>query len=130
MELGETAAARSILQSAIEAMPQLPRPWANLGYVEFLTGNQDTAARCLRMALFLDGSFCPARLLLAGIERQYGDEDSPASLEGMCEAGAAHMPSRHASRAGRLYRLRESVVSDDVLPSGLLEYCEPQSYRQ
>jgi hypothetical protein len=119
---------RRTLEAVTASVPQFPRAWANLGYTDFAGGNLDHAEGSLRKALFLDAGFCPARTLLARIERNYGNEDAAASLEMRCETTGIHVRSRHASRVGRLYKVQRAVVLDDVLPPGLLAYCEPISF--
>jgi hypothetical protein len=109
-------------------MPSLPRPWANLAYLDFVEGDIDRAAEALGPAMFLSPGFCPTRVLLAQIERRNGNEEAADGLEGPCLPGSLHVLSRNASRAGRLYRFRGPVMAGGVLPPGLLRYCEPASF--
>jgi tetratricopeptide (TPR) repeat protein len=128
IEQGDLDAARRMLERVTGAMPQFSRAWANLGYLEMTAGDSAGAEQSLRKALFLDGGFCPARMLLARIQRGYGDEDAAANLEGMCADGGRPPVSQHARRLSRIYRLQGAAPVDDVLPPGLLAYCTALTY--
>lgn len=128
MEQGDLDAARRMLGRVTAAMPQFPRAWANLGSLEIAAGDWQSAELSLRKALFLDGGFCPARMLLARVEREFGDEDEAAEIEGVCADGGRPAHSRHASRASLVYKVTGQVVGDDILPPGLLAYCAPLKY--
>jgi tetratricopeptide (TPR) repeat protein len=125
IEQGNLAAASRILDHVTSSMPQLPRPWANLGYVEFIRGNTEGA---LRKSLFLDTAYCPAQTLFALIQRNAGNENAAVNIGGSCEMGVIQRMSRHAARVHRLYKLKGTVVVDDVLPPGILACCEPRSF--
>ncbi len=128
IEQGDLDKARRMLERVTAAMPQFSRAWANLGYLESAAGDSAGAEQSLRKALFLDGAFCPARMLLARIEREFGDDDAAANLEGMCADGGRPPVSQHARRISRIYRAPGAVAGDDVLPPGLLAYCAPLKY--
>lgn len=128
MEQGDFYTARRMLDRVTAAMPQFSRAWANLGYLEITAGDSQSAELSLRKAAFLDGGFCPARMLLARVEREFGDEDEAARLEGMCgETGSPPM-SQHARRLHLIYLVTGGTAGDDILPPGLLAYCTPLKY--
>ena len=130
MEEGEHETARRMLERVTAAMPQFSRAWANLGYLEFAGGDPQGGELSLRKAVFLDGGFCPARLLLARIEREAGDEGSAASLEATCADTGRTSPSQHARRLHLTYKVTGGFAGDDVLPPGLLAYCTPRQYAE
>jgi tetratricopeptide (TPR) repeat protein len=129
MEQGDLAPARRMFERVTAIMPQFPRPWSNLGYAQIAAGDSQDAELSLRKALFLDGGYCPTRILLARLARKLGDEDAASQLEGRCADGGRVPPSQHARRVQRLYKVTGVITGDDILPLGVSAYCSPLRYQ-
>jgi tetratricopeptide (TPR) repeat protein len=109
------------IEDSLEQMPNLPEAWVNLGNTYTDTGRSDIATLCYRRALFLDSVNVVARARLA--DHLYEEGHQQASLQNYRAALSRPLVSGHAKLCNRLYRL--PTVADDLLPAGLLRYCEP-----
>jgi hypothetical protein len=110
-------------------MPHFPGPRSNLGYARLAAGDSQDAELSLREALFLDGGYCPTRILLARLTRKMGDEEAAAQQRGTCADGGRVAPSQHARRVQRLYKVTRVITGDDILPLGVSADCSPLRYQ-
>ncbi len=127
MEQGQTARARTMLETVTQAMPQLPRAWANLGRIYLDSADREHAKLYFKKAAFLDGSDPIVSAQLAWIAKSDGDQETADSLHNRALMIAEQHTSPHARRFS-VYRTA-AIVRDDILPPGLLAYCGPSISR-
>jgi tetratricopeptide (TPR) repeat protein len=111
------------LQALTMEFPQLPRAWTNLGRAYVLNGRLDQAGECFNKALALDARDGYTVLQVALLSWERGNVKGAEALFRRAARGLGRRPSPHATRARRVYETG-AVVSDDILPPGLLESCQ------
>jgi tetratricopeptide (TPR) repeat protein len=117
-------AAAAVLREAVAELPNLPRPWRNLGAVYERQGDEAAARACYRKAAFLDAGDALSWSKLGRLYDRLNDRQGATAAYASAVGGWMNMTSEHARRASRIYRAR-AVVNDDVVPNGLLAYCGP-----
>jgi tetratricopeptide (TPR) repeat protein len=121
---GETEKAKYTLEQVIKDLPNLSLPWFNLGYIYELDGKRDIALDCYEKALFLDGTDALPWIHIARIHDSQGRlQEATYSYSKAVECGL-YVSSEHAKRGSRIYHAQLSL-GDDVIPNGLLTYCNP-----
>jgi tetratricopeptide (TPR) repeat protein len=124
IEQGEFESAGRALGSAVSLMPQYSRAWANLARVYMHNNDLDSAEQYLQTAEILDSADPIVLTLLGEIAKANGDEDGATDLERQAAAAARYPTSEHAQRVKRIYGT-DAILRDDILPAGLLNYCNP-----
>lgn len=111
----------ALLNDATRALPNLSRPWANLGRLYELRGDWERMHECYERAVFLDGSdiFSWYRLGLYydGLNRT---QDATRCYERVVNISLSP-ESIHSGRARRIYLSRYTLF-DDIIPRGMLLY--------
>jgi tetratricopeptide (TPR) repeat protein len=128
IERQQTQIGRDLLRQVTSRMPELARPWANLAHLDYMAGDLSSSEAAIRKARYLDPDFCPVADLLRRIARSKGDEVMTSRSDERCTAGNSRVMSTHAARIGTVYRPDGPPVFDDILPYGILRYCEPLSF--
>jgi len=116
--------AAAVLKEAVAELQSLPRPWRNLGAVYESQGNEEAMRACYRKATSLDAGDAVSWYRLGRLYDRLNEKQDATAAYALALGGWMNMPSEHARRASRIYRVR-SAVSDDVAPNGLLAYCGP-----
>jgi tetratricopeptide (TPR) repeat protein len=121
-EQGSTSKAIKEYDVVLSQVADLPYTWDNLGIAE-LSIDQQRADREFARAAALDSVDIIATNELASIYLDRGDTERARAFYNQ----ALHAPliSVHAERIWRIYHV-PSVMSDDVLPTGFLDYISPQ----
>jgi len=119
---GLAAPALPLLREATTRLPTLSLAWTNLGRAFRLEGQTAPALRCFTAANLLNPT---DRATLDELAKYYavaGDPALAAELRADSAARAGKQPvTERVVRYQMVYRL-DSVIEDDVIPSGLLEY--------
>ena len=116
--------ARELLEAATRDLPNLSRPWANLGRLYELQGDKPRMKECYERTLFLENSYALAWYRLAF----YYEELNQTQNATRCYERAVNFSlkpgSNHAWNVRRIYH-SSYTLSDDVIPRGLLSYTGP-----
>lgn len=120
---GDSGTATQLLREVSSEMQQFPRVWANLGRISLKNGDRRSAGLYLRRALILDPWDMLVISQLADLESSEGDEAEARTLKSRLQLLETRKYSSHASRVANLYDTH-AVLLDDILPNGLLAYCD------
>jgi tetratricopeptide (TPR) repeat protein len=113
--------ALELLTAATRALPNLSRPWANLGRLYELQGDKTRMKECYERALFVDGS---QTIAWYGLANYYEEQNQPQDAARCYERAvnsALKPESNHFWNVRRIY-LSTYALPDDVIPRGLLSY--------
>jgi tetratricopeptide (TPR) repeat protein len=110
-----------LLSAAITALPNLSRPWANLGRLYELRGDKQRMKECYERALFLDGSQSLAWYRLGSYYEELNQPQEAARCYERAVNAALKPDSNHFLVVRRIY-VSGYAVPDDVVPEGLLSY--------
>ena len=124
LQVNSLGAASAMLKQATTELPNLSRPWYNLGTIYETQGDDTTAKACYEKAVFLDGGDVSAWWRLGNYYDRHHNIRAAARAYTRAVDGWMRMRSEHAGRALHIYRAR-SIVMDDLVPNGFLAYCSP-----
>ncbi|MDR1728345.1 MAG: hypothetical protein LBT74_10560 [Acidobacteriota bacterium] len=115
----------TLLREAVEALPNLPRAWGNLGLLHGRKGDFAGMEACFRRAHFLDGDDPQTLLGMAEAYEAKGEGREAARCRLRAEAHGSRSHSAHAGRLTTLYRGVRRMEDDDMIPQGIWSYCAP-----
>lgn len=115
--------ATRLLEEAVADSPSLSRPWANLGYLYELRGDEARAERSYRKALFIDQDVQTISRLGSLYERQQRTQEAINQYRWAVNTWR-NQSTVHASRVRRIYHSR-FTLRDDIIPRGLSVYTSP-----
>ena len=120
----QPARARELLEAATRDLPNLSRPWANLGRLYELQGDKTRMKECYERTIFLENSYALSWYRLGN----YYEELNQTQLAARCYERAVNFSlkpgSTHAWNVRRIYHSSYTLF-DDVIPRGLLSYVGP-----
>lgn len=120
----EPERAAALLQEATLELPNLYRPWFNLGYLYELRGDGRQMELCYKKSIFLNGGEVLPPFRLAKYYDQHQRADEAIRYYRQAVNGWLNQASAHAGRVRRIY-LSWFTVHDDIIPQGLLFYLNP-----
>jgi tetratricopeptide (TPR) repeat protein len=113
-----------LLRQVTADLPNLSRPWSNLGRALELRGERGEAIRCYEKATFLEpGDYSSLSGLARLYELEGKDQEAIDRYKKAINEWLSKLSS-HAYRVQRLYR-NAPIIADDVVPEGLLSYTQP-----
>ncbi|MDR0605389.1 MAG: O-antigen ligase family protein [Bacteroidales bacterium] len=115
--------AKEILITVTKSLPNLSRPWYNLGYLYNKQNDFDNMIRCYNNSLLMDPFYYMTCFKLA----QYYEENGKIS-ESIQNYKATlrywdYMSTEHSQRCKKIYFV--DGVRNDLIPKGLLIYIKP-----
>lgn len=113
--------AAKLLEDATRALPNLSRPWANMGRLHELRGDKELMRECYERAVFIDGSDILSWHRLGGYYDQLDRTQEAARCYERAVGLFLNPESAHSGRVRRIY-LSYYTLYDDVIPRGLLRY--------
>jgi len=113
--------ALALLDAATRALPNLSRPWANLGRLYQLHGDKSWMRECYEKSVFIDGSDTLSWYRLGGYYEELNRTQDAARCYERAVNISLNPDSSHSGRVRRIYLSRYTLF-DDVIPRGLLSY--------
>ena len=115
--------AKEILLDVTNRLPNLSRPWYNLGYLYELENNPANMIKCYNNALLNDMYYYMPCLRLAYYYDKIGFKRKAVKNYKAAINYWRRISSEHSQRTKALYFIEG--VRDDIIPMGLLEYTKP-----
>lgn len=116
------ASTKMMLTGALSQLPALSYPWYTLGEIAETEGDAREAILDYKRSLFMDPMNRATLARLASIENATGNNYEALQA---AEAAVMRVPvSEHAVESEMMYGM-DTLSSDDVVPSGLLDYTLP-----
>jgi tetratricopeptide (TPR) repeat protein len=122
--LGDAQHAVTLLRHAVEALPDLPLAWLNLGNAYAILGNTEAATDCYRRSNLLDSLHPGPYFGMARINLVTGHEQAAARYLHRAVLQAQLIPPITAAHQNQLY-IGPYQRIDDLLPPVLAQYISP-----
>jgi tetratricopeptide (TPR) repeat protein len=113
--------ALELLQATTRILPNLSRPWSNLGRIYELQGDKRRMKDCYERTLFLEGSHALSWYRLGSYYDELNQTQDSARAYEQAVNFSLRPESNHSWVVRRIYH-SSFTLFDDVIPRGLLSY--------